>query len=66
MNMLTTRSTRLFAAMAAVIILAFAMVMTVSAQSNTPDWKQAPTGLSVTAGDQAGELNIIWDARPPD
>ena len=33
MNMLTTRSTRLFAAMAAVIILAFAMVMTVSAQS---------------------------------
>ena len=61
MNILATRTTAVFAAMAAVIILAFAMVMTVSAQSNTPDWKQAPTGLSVTAGDQAGELDITWD-----
>ena len=61
MNILATRTTAVFAAIAAVIILAFAMVMTVSAQSNTPDWKQAPTGLSVTAGDQAGELDITWD-----
>ena len=61
MNIRATRTTAVFAAMAAVIILAFAMVMTVSAQSNTPDWKQAPTGLSVTAGDQAGELDITWD-----
>ena len=61
MNILATRTTAVFAAIAAVIILAFAMAMTVSAQSNTPDWKQAPTGLSVTAGDQAGELDITWD-----
>ena len=45
-------------------ILAFATVMTVSAQSDTPDWKLAPTGLNVSAGDQAGELNIAWDAHP--
>ena len=52
-----------FAAMA-VIILAFAMVMTVSAQSNTPDWKLAPTGLTVSDGNQAGALDITWDAHP--
>ena len=45
-------------------ILAFAAVMTVSAQSDDPDWKLAPTGLNVSAGDQAGELNITWDAHP--
>ena len=64
MNILTTRTTAVFATMAAVIILAFATVMTVSAQSNTPDWKQAPTGLTVTAGNQAGALDITWDAHP--
>ena len=45
-------------------IMAFAAVMTVSAQSDDPDWKLAPTGLNVTAGDQAGELNIAWHAHP--
>ena len=50
--------------MAAVIIMAFATVMTVSAQSNTPDWKQAPTGLTVSAGNQDGALDITWDAHP--
>ena len=45
-------------------ILAFAAVMTVSAQSDDRDWKLAPTGLNVSAGDQAGELNIAWDAHP--
>ena len=45
-------------------ILAFATVMSVSAQSDTPDWKLAPTGLNVSAGDQTGELNIAWDAHP--
>ena len=39
-------------------IMAFAAVMTVSAQSDDPDWKLAPTGLTVTAGDAAGELDI--------
>ena len=64
MNILATRSTAVFAAMAAVIIMAFATVMTVSAQSNTPDWKVAPTGLTVSAGNQDGALDITWDAHP--
>ena len=46
-------------------ILAFAAVMTVSAQSDDPDWKVAPTGLNVAAGDAAGELEITWDASSP-
>ena len=45
-------------------ILAFTTVMTVSAQSDEPDWKVAPTGLNVAAGDAAGELDIAWDAHP--
>ena len=65
MNKLATRTTGMITAvMTAVLITAFAAVMTVSAQSDDPDWKLAPTGLNVTAGDQAGELNIIWDAHP--
>ena len=64
MNQLTTRTTAVFA-MIAMIILAFAAVMTVSAQSDDPDWKLAPTGLTVTAGDAAGELEITWDASSP-
>ena len=51
------------AIMAIAAIMAFSTVMTVSAQSNTPDWKLAPTGLTVLAGDQAGELDITWDAN---
>ena len=50
--------------MAIAAILAFTTVMTVSAQSNDRDWKQSPTGLNVTAGDAAGELDITWDAHP--
>ena len=64
MNQLATRYTTVFAAMTAVIIMAFAMVMTVSAESDDPDWKQSPTGLAVTAGNAAGELDITWDAHP--
>ena len=63
MNQLAIRATSIFAAMTAVTILAFAMVMTVSAQSDEPDWKVAPTGLNVAAGDAAGELEITWDAN---
>ena len=44
----------------------FTTVVTVSAQSDGPDWKIAPTGLNVAAGDTAGDLNIAWDAQPPD
>ena len=45
-------------------ILALSAVITVSAQSDDPDWKQPVTSLSATAGDQAGELDLTWDAHP--
>ena len=51
----------------AVVALAAALLtipMQVSAQSDDRDWKQSPTGLNVTAGDAAGELDITWDAHP--
>ena len=48
------------------VMLAFAAVMTVSAQSNDPDWRQAPTGLSVTTGNEAGKLDINWDTSSQD
>ena len=60
MNMLTTRSTRLFAAMAAVIILAFAMVMTVSAQSEP----ERPTDLTATATDH-DTVSLNWSHPEP-
>ena len=63
-NQLFTRTTGVFTAIAAVLILAFAAAMTVSAQADGPDWKVAPTGLTVSAGDQAGEIDITWDAHP--
>ena len=50
--------------MAIAALLAFTTVMTVSAQTDDRDWKQSPTGLNVTAGDAAGELDITWDAHP--
>ena len=52
------------ALMAIAAILAFATVITVSAQTDDRDWKQSPTGLNVTAGDATGELDITWDAHP--
>ena len=64
MNKLAIRTTSILAVMTAVLILAFAMVMTVSAQTDDPDWKLAPTGLNVAAGDAAGELDLTWDAHP--
>ena len=64
----TTRSTHkipvVMAFMATAAILAFTTIMTVSAQSEAPDWKQSPTGLNMTAGDQAGELDISWEPHP--
>ena len=48
----------------AVMIALLTVVMTVTVQADGPDWKQSPTGLTVTAGDQAGELDITWDAHP--
>ena len=63
MNKLATRTTGIFVAMTAVLIMAFAMVMTVSAQSDNPDWRLPVTGLTVSAGDDPGELVINWDAH---
>ena len=51
-------------AVAALAAALLTIPMTVSAQSDDPDWKIAPTGLSVSAGDEAGELDIAWDAHP--
>ena len=49
----------------AVMIALIAVFMTVTVQADDPDWKVAPTGLTVSAGDQAGEIDITWDP-PPD
>ena len=48
MNKLATRTTGIFVAMTAVLILAFAMVMTVSAQSDDP--------RLATAGDRVNRV----------
>ena len=39
-------------------------VITVSAQSDEEPWKAPVTGLSVSAGDTPGDLNISWTAHP--
>ena len=50
----------------ALAVMALAIPLAAYAQSNTPDWKQAPTGLTVAAGDATGELDLTWDRPPPD
>ena len=60
MNQLTTRTTAVLAAMAAVIILAFAMVITVSAQTG-PD---RPTDLVATAVDH-DTVSLTWSHTDP-
>ena len=47
---------------AALVIAVLTTTLTVSAQSDDPDWRLAPTGLTIRAGDEAGELDITWDA----
>ena len=64
MKQLAIRTTAVFAAMAAVIILAFAAAMTVAAQADTPEWRLPVTGLTAVAGDQAGEIDLTWDSHP--
>ena len=54
------------AAVAALVIAVLTTTITVSAQSADPDWRLAPTGLTVSAGDEAGELDITWDANSQD
>ena len=49
-------------ALAVTAILAFT-AMVVSAQSDNPDWRLPVTGLTVSAGDDPGELVINWDAH---
>ena len=48
----------------AVMIALMAVLMTVTVQADGPDWKQPPTGLTVTAGDQADEIDITWNPHP--
>ena len=55
----------ILAFLAIAAILAFTTIMTVSAQAKAPEWKIAPTGLSATAGDAAGELEVAWDPLQP-
>ena len=62
MNQLTTRTTAVFtAAMIAMIILAFAAVMTVSAQTEP----ERPTDLTATAIDQ-DTVSLTWNHPDPD
>lgn len=49
----------------AAVVAGFVAVPTRSVDA-APAWKQAPTGLSVAPGDNAGELIISWDAHPED
>ena len=60
MNMLTTRTTGIFAAMAAVIIMAFAAAMTVSAQTGP----ERPTDLTATATDH-DTVSLNWSHPDP-
>ena len=50
-------------ALAVAAIITFTTVMTVSAQSDDPDWRLPATGLTVSAGDDPGEMVITWDAH---
>ena len=62
MNQLTTRTTAVFAAaMIAMIILAFAVVMTVSAQTEP----ERPTDLTATAIDH-DTVSLTWNHPDPD
>ena len=67
--MITTRTHIGILAIASLVAIAAlaAAVLTlpdaVSAESVRPDWRQRPTGLAVSPGDQTGELVISWDAN---
>ena len=53
----------------AIAVLAVAVLTipdVVSAESVLPDWRQRPTGLTVSAGAEAGALVISWDASAQD
>ena len=66
MNAITPRGTLAIftmVAVAALVIAALTTTITVSAQSADPDWRLEPTGLTVLAGDEAGELDITWNAH---
>ena len=56
--------TAVLALLTVAAIIAFAAATNASAQSGDPDWRLAPTGLTVTPGDEAGELDIAWDSHP--
>ena len=60
MNQIAIRATSIFAAMTAVVILAFAMVMTVSAQSAP----ERPTDLTATAVNH-DTVSLSWSHPDP-
>ena len=63
MAYLTTNNwTRRLGALALMIAL-LTIVMTVTAQADTPEWKLPVTGLTAMAGDNPGEMLITWDAH---
>ena len=46
------------------MVALMSVFMTVTAQADGPDWKLAPTGLTLSSGDQSGELHLTWDPHP--
>ena len=47
----------------AVFIALMSVFTAVTVQADDPDWRLPATGLTVTAGDDPGELEITWDAH---
>ena len=67
MNTVRTGALRGILGMLAIAALTAAVLVisiTASAAADEPDWKQAPTGLAVSAGNAAGDLDITWDSHP--
>ena len=47
----------------AVFIALMAVFTAITVQADDPDWRLPATGLTVTTGDDPGELEITWDAH---
>ncbi len=57
----------LLLAITALAIVAVALpllLLPASAEAANPDWRDAPTGLNVSPGDNPGDLVITWNAHP--
>ena len=59
------RMTMIILAAAAISVIALSTFMvTTSAQAADPEWKAAITGVSLSGGDDPGDLRITWDEHP--